>query len=300
MVRAQPQPSRKMASMVVIEPRIAAAREEGAQAAREWRERKHDYIDDALSAAWEAGYDEVASTWSLLQRRIAERWRAVGFASMRQIASTMGRNDAVVKQIMDGTVQNPRMDTLRELAEALECTLDYLSGAADHNTFVKNLGPTTQGALVISADESEAPAGCTIVDEVNVIAGAGGGAAVELERVKARWAFPTDWLIREFRVDPSQVRLITVGGDSMVPTIMPGDKVLIHLGSRSPSPPGIFACWDGMGLVIKRLEYIEGSNPPRVRLGSDNNRYSTYELTLEEINIVGRVIARWEKLFHPG
>jgi hypothetical protein len=45
--------------------------------------------------------------------------------------------------------------------------------------------------------------------------------------------------------------------------------VLVDLGRRSPTPPGIFVLHDGMGLVAKRLEYIPNSDPPRVRIISD-------------------------------
>ena len=44
-------------------------------------------------------------------------------------------------------------------------------------------------------------------------------------------------------------------------------------------------------LVAKRLEYVPMSEPPRVRIISDNQQYSPYECTAEEVNIVGRV--RW-------
>jgi hypothetical protein len=46
-----------------------------------------------------------------------------------------------------------------------------------------------------------------------------------------------------------------------------------------------------MGLVAKRLEHIPNSDPPRVRIVSDNQHYSPYEGIAEEINIVGRI--RW-------
>jgi phage repressor protein C with HTH and peptisase S24 domain len=46
-----------------------------------------------------------------------------------------------------------------------------------------------------------------------------------------------------------------------------------------------------MGLVAKRLEHVPMSDPPRVRIISDNHQYSPYECTAEEVNIVGRV--RW-------
>jgi hypothetical protein len=58
-----------------------------------------------------------------------------------------------------------------------------------------------------------------------------------------------------------------------------------------PTPPGIFVLDDGMGLVAKRLEHIPNSDPPAVRVISDNKLYPEYERTAEEIRIIGRI--RW-------
>ena len=46
-----------------------------------------------------------------------------------------------------------------------------------------------------------------------------------------------------------------------------------------------------MGLVAKRLEHVPFSDPPRVRIISDNGRYTPYDCTADDINIIGRV--RW-------
>ena len=63
------------------------------------------------------------------------------------------------------------------------------------------------------------------------------------------------------------------------------------LARRSPTPPGIFILYDGMGLVAKRLEHVPNNDPPKVRVISDNTFYSPYERTADEIHIIGRV--RW-------
>ena len=80
-----------------------------------------------------------------------------------------------------------------------------------------------------------------------------------------------------------------VEGDSMLPTLHHGDIVLVDLARRAPTPPGIFVLHDGMGLVAKRLDHIPNSEPPRVRIISDNPLYAPYEGTAEEVNIIGRI-----------
>src|SRR5437773_8883956 len=78
---------------------------------------------------------------------------------------------------------------------------------------------------------------------------------------------------------------------AFAPPLHDGDVVLVDLARRSPTPPGIFVLNDGMGLLAKRLEHIPNSDPPRVRIISDNRFYVPYECTSEEINIIGRI--RW-------
>lgn len=64
------------------------------------------------------------------------------------------------------------------------------------------------------------------------------------------------------------------GGHSMAPTLLDGDTVLVDMTRRAPNPPWIFVLDDGMGLVAKRLEHIPNSDPPAVRVISDNRFYS--------------------------
>jgi phage repressor protein C with HTH and peptisase S24 domain len=60
---------------------------------------------------------------------------------------------------------------------------------------------------------------------------------------------------------------------------------------NTPTPPGIFVLFDGLGLVAKRLEHVASAEPPLVRIISDNPLYAPYERSAEEITIVGRI--RW-------
>lgn len=110
------------------------------------------------------------------------------------------------------------------------------------------------------------------------------------------WSFPELWLRTELRASVSELRIITIDGDSMEGILRSGDKVIVHIGRTEPSPPGIFILFDGIGLVAKRLEFIEGSDPPTVRISSSNPSYPPYERTVDEINIIGRVVGRWERL----
>lgn len=110
------------------------------------------------------------------------------------------------------------------------------------------------------------------------------------------WGFPTAWLHNEVHADPRELVMMRVDGDSMVPTLAPGDRVLLDMSRRAPSPPGLFLVWDGIGMVVKRVEVVPNSAPPRLLLTADNPAYQAYERNLEEVEIRGRIVARWQRL----
>ena len=224
----------------------------------------------------------MRSSLAVLQRELRRRIDAQG-TSARALSTRAGLNNMAVRDILNGKSQHPALDTLEKLARVLGCTVADLTGAA----------PTRTPARTRDTDLG---VGGVAITELDVYASAGGGAVVESEAAIAEWRFPAHWLSGELHTRPDQVHVLTIQGDSMTPTLMPGDKVIVDLSQRAPSPAGIFVVHDGIALVAKRLEFIEGSDPPRVRILSDNEIYKTYERTVDEIRIAGRIVARWQRL----
>ena len=76
----------------------------------------------------------------------------------------------------------------------------------------------------------------------------------------------------------------------MEPEFFGGDIILVDTRRKSLAQPAAFCLWDGDGHVIKYLERIPDSEPPRVRVVSRNGLYEPRERLLDEINLVGKVI----------
>ncbi len=114
--------------------------------------------------------------------------------------------------------------------------------------------------------------------------------------IAGRWWLPDDYLARELKVSAKTAWIIEVQGDSMEPTLRSGDRVMVDMAQKRPSPPGIFALWDGLGIVVKRLEYVPGSDPATVEIISDNAHHKPYSRTVEEAHIIGRVVWYARKL----
>ena len=167
---------------------------------------------------------------------------------------------------------------------------------------ITSVGVEASDDIPINESETDSSDDHTVA-EVNARASAGAGAVVDFEGPTYKWLFPMTWLRAELSARPAELKVLTIEGDSMVSDppqrrdLEPGDKVLVNISDTTPVPPGVFVVNEGhMGLVAKRVQHIQGSEPPRVRLTSNNLRYDPYEVTMEEARIVGRIVIRLERL----
>jgi phage repressor protein C with HTH and peptisase S24 domain len=210
--------------------------------------------------------------------RLKARARQLGL-NAGQIAELARLNRSFVYDIMRGKSENPNLERLDLLAEVLKVKRNWL---------LHGLGDV-EGDAPFLEDPDEA---FVAVLYVSVRPTMGGGSIVEDEPSPDRpYHFQRSWIKHDLKADPINLRIMHVEGDSMMPTLHDRDIVLVDMGRRAPTPPGIFVLHDGMGLVAKRLEHIPNSDPPKVRIISDNPFYAPYEGTAEEVNIIGRI--RW-------
>lgn len=118
-------------------------------------------------------------------------------------------------------------------------------------------------------------------------AGMGGGGSGEGD-VEAGMV-PRRLIEDELRAKPKDMLLIEARGDSMLPDFQHGDQILIDRRDIDPIQPGSFALWDGDGYVIKLIERVPQSNGA-YRVFSSNGRYSDYEVSADDIKIMGRPV----------
>lgn len=103
-------------------------------------------------------------------------------------------------------------------------------------------------------------------------------------------SFSRDLIENELRAPADQLLAMVAEGNSMEPNFLGGDQILVDTRRRSLAQPGAFCLWDGDGHVIKFLERVQGSDPPKVRVISANGIYDPAERLLDEINLIGRVV----------
>jgi len=114
-----------------------------------------------------------------------------------------------------------------------------------------------------------------------------GGGLIPVNEVDIKVAFRKDWIQK--KGNPNKMSLIKVSGDSMEPTLMPDDLVLIDHGHNHLDPQGgVYAIALEDVILIKRLQMVYPGG--KVKVISDNSRYESVELPQDQVKINGRVI----------
>lgn len=211
------------------------------------------------------------------QRDIGQRLRMEmqkrGLSSV-ELARRADVKTSFLYDVISGKSANPSSVKLARVAESLGVSLTYLAGTSD--------SPTDGYQFSLPAELQEYVA----IPRLSVE----NGALIVREDNKENCHFHKDWIKKRIGAAPADLRLLAVSGDNMSPTLIQGDMLLVDTSKKHPSPPGIFILFDGAGLVAKRLELIAQHEQPRLRVICDNAHYSTYESTVAETAIIGRVV----------
>jgi transcriptional regulator with XRE-family HTH domain len=139
------------------------------------------------------------------------------------------------------------------------------------------------------------------IPELDTRAGLGGGGVPAREvRKDGRhadpvnsegWLFPPSFVRDQLHAQASRLLVLDTNGDSMAPTVLSGERVIVDTSHKSPSPDGLYAVRDSFeGIVVKRLQLVRSSKPTRVKIISDNPNHATEEVPLNEVEIVGKVL----------
>ncbi|TCT34681.1 LexA family transcriptional regulator [Martelella mediterranea] len=117
-----------------------------------------------------------------------------------------------------------------------------------------------------------------------------GNNAISGHAVKAEWILPIEYLRNEAKASPSRTIVMEVVGDSMSPTYLPGDRVLVDLSQDTMTSDTVYAISDGeTEPQIKRLQRVPFSAPAEVIIISDNENLQDFTVELDRLKILGRI-----------
>jgi phage repressor protein C with HTH and peptisase S24 domain len=202
---------------------------------------------------------------AVLERLCVERGE--DFAGLSRM---LGRNPAYIQQfVRRGVPKRLKEEERRKLARYFSISEAVLGGPAD---------------------AAGVPGGLVTVKRHPVMVSAGPGAVVNEELGKPYFAFDERWLKALTPTPAASLSIVRVEGDSMSPTLNPGDEILLDLGDCADRlRDGIYVLRVDDALVVKRLAL----NPMgrRVTVQSDNPAYPDWpDCGIDEIQCIGRVI----------
>ncbi len=224
------------------------------------------------------------------------------------LAKAVGVSRNSVSQWVTGKTE-PSAASLKKAAVYLKVDVHWLATGEGE--------PVRKGTMnvesAVGRDIGLLPHGEGAILEVDVRAGAGGGGVpagvyyvsdgggntYQAEGIRDQWIIPPTVVREMLHAAASHIRVFEVVGNSMINpdsrafSLYPGDRVFADLRDTTPSPEGIFVLWDGLSVVVKRVEVVRGTDPIRLRLISANPQYSPYEATTEEVRIIGRYAGRF-------
>ncbi len=127
-----------------------------------------------------------------------------------------------------------------------------------------------------------------LVPKLAVGASAGAGALGEGEALAGKVGFDEAWL-RRLGVDPGDVSLIRVDGDSMQPALNNGDDIMVDRGAAlKPLRDGIHVIRIDGALMVKRLAPTPDE---RLSILSDNPAYPSWPARdPSDVQVIGRVV----------
>jgi hypothetical protein len=207
----------------------------------------------------------------VLERLCMERGE--DFAGLSRM---LGRNSAYIQQfVRRGVPKRLKEEERRKLARYFAVSEALLGGP-----------PGTVAPLE----------GLIAVNRTPVRASAGPGAMVSDEAGRPYFAFDERWLKALTASPADKLSIIRVEGDSMAPTLNPGDDILVDLGDREERlRDGIYVLRIDDALMVKRIALHPVAR--RVTVQSDNPAYPDWpDFGIADLHCIGRVIWAGRKL----
>lgn len=188
--------------------------------------------------------------------------------SQASLGEAVGMSQPSVWKLTSGKTKNTRK--LYEISKVLGVNPDWLS---EGNPPMRLDGQMPEEKVVHSDIYR--------VDVLDVQASAGPGTMLTadfIETIRAIEYTPEKGRALFGSLPQSQVKVITVRGDSMEGTIDPGDEIFVNVGVRDFDGDGIYVFVFGNTLHVKRLQM----HKDRMLVLSDNDRYKEWYIEEED------------------
>lgn len=223
----------------------------------------------------------VRPMWEIVPERLVSAMRRAG-VNQSQLAGKVGITQPSIARLMRGETKTTRV--LDVIAAALDTTPEYLKGEVETPEIEMAEGDDRP---LPNADDVE-------IDEIDLAFGLGATFIEDVPVKTVRRKFSRSWLRMFTDSPPSQIYCARGMGDSMTPTILDSDILIIDAANRTPRmAEQIWAIsYCGMG-SIKRLRPTPDGG---IKIMSDKKEVSDETAYDDELHILGRVVAVVRKM----
>ena len=198
--------------------------------------------------------------------RVARYTKGVG---QTELANKLGITYTNLSKYEQGH-RIPTADLLERIAKELDCEPGWLlAGKTEKDKYIHDY---LEGYVFVPQMVGEISAGYGVIPN---------------NSFEIKIAFREDWIRK--KGDPRDMSLIQIKGDSMEPTLLSGDLVLVdHSKTSIDAQGGIYTIALDDQIMIKRLQLLYPSQ--LVRIISDNLKYEATEVDAQQVKINGKVI----------
>lgn len=151
--------------------------------------------------------------------------------------------------------------------------------------------PDQIGMLGERADPNERPGELIYVRQVDIVLAMGEPAPIEEYPATDLVPFNLGFIRAITNADTEKLLLFTGHGESMEPTLLRSDLLMIDTGNRSPSMSDqIWAFHYAGGGMVKRLRRIKESGRDMFLILSDNPAVPAQVAGIEDVHVIGKLV----------
>ncbi|HED1503001.1 TPA: helix-turn-helix transcriptional regulator [Raoultella ornithinolytica] len=217
-------------------------------------------------------------------RRLKLQELVAKFKTQRKFADKVGLDATVVSRMLypsgKPNKRNIGEQAARQIEEALNISRGWMDGltqaeVSDSNVEAAVLDSDVYRIEVLDVTVSAGPGSYLLSDYVEVLY------AIEFTTEHARMLFGNR--------DPVDVKVMTVNGDSMAPTLVSGDRLFVDISVRHFQTDGVYSFVYGKTFHVKRLQ-MQGD---KLAVLSDNPAYEKWyinEDSQEQLYVMGKAL----------
>ena len=212
-----------------------------------------------------------------MAKKVGERIRECrekADVTQEYLAKQMQISRSAIAQWESGTT-TPSLTSLQDIARLMHTTPEYLAFDIRDGVRTVYRSPEREGMHTVS-----------------IVAWGDGPDDVT---IKGELALDEDYA-RDVSLTGSSesLRAMDIATRGLVPDFDRGDRVIIDVSATKPAQPGIYVYWNGISVSMAEMRAIlgEGGKPSAIITEAG----STSTVTLDQIKVLGRVVAHWGRV----